>query len=410
MKGITAWPRSNPPEAGVEIDESGLIQPDQLAPAPPDTGKKRLNDKKQWADPLAEWDESASTASPNNTVNAAVLTPDSALSTNADAVIKPKGNGALIAHIPDSVAAGGNKRGAYAVDWQLVRSVAANVASGQSSVIGGGEENKASSAWSTVSGGKTNYATDLYATIGGGEQNAASQDWTTISGGKQNLASDQYATVGGGLSNSASGARSTIAGGDDNDATGQHSAVGGGFLNDADGTASTVPGGYGNDANGQGSTILGTYYAKTDLFCQVAQAGGRFGAAGDAQQSTLTARIQTTNGTANVEMFLDGVTERLVLPNDTTWMFTVRIVARRTDVDGESAAYQIQGCIDRNGSAATTALVGSPTKAVVAEDTAAWDCQVTADTTNGSLKIDVTGEASKTIRWVASIHLVHVTG
>jgi hypothetical protein len=33
----------------------------------------------------------------------------------------------------------------------------------------------------------------------------------------------------------------------------------------------------------------------------------------------------------------------------------------------------------------------------------AWDAAVTVDTTNGALQVTVTGELSKTIRWVATV-------
>jgi hypothetical protein len=86
------------------------------------------------------------------------------------------------------------------------------------------------------------------------------------------------------------------------------------------------------------------------------------------------------------------------------------VVARRTDADNESAGYEFAGVVDRNGSAATTAIVGTVMKTVLAEDTTAWDCAVTADTTNGGLAFTVTGEAAKTIRWVATVWTSEVTG
>ena len=50
----------------------------------------------------------------------------------------------------------------------------------------------------------------------------------------------------------------------------------------------------------------------------------------------------------------------------------------------------------------TLTLIGSE-KTEVAEDTAAWDVNVTADTTNGRPDIEVTGEAAKNIDWYASV-------
>jgi hypothetical protein len=137
-------------------------------------------------------------------------------------------------------------------------------------------------------------------------------------------------------------------------------------------------------------------------------AAGNFAVAGDAKTGQYVAKTSTTTNTPT-ELLINGA-QRLVLANDSTWKFEVHVVARRTDADDESAAYTFQGCIDRNGSAATTALVGTVLTTVVAEDTAAWDVTVDADTTNGSLRIQVTGENAKTIRWVAFIRTVEVTG
>ena len=95
----------------------------------------------------------------------------------------------------------------------------------------------------------------------------------------------------------------------------------------------------------------------------------------------------------------------LTVPNDTTWMFTSYVVARRTDADNESAAYWIQGAIDNN--AGTVALVGA-VQVTAIEDTAAWNA--TAVALGGKFLIRVTGEAAKTIYWNAVTHIVQVSG
>jgi hypothetical protein len=53
---------------------------------------------------------------------------------------------------------------------------------------------------------------------------------------------------------------------------------------------------------------------------------------------------------------------------------------------------------------------GLGTKTIVAEDTSAWDVTITADNTNDGINVLVTGEASKTIRWVARIEITVVAG
>lgn len=144
---------------------------------------------------------------------------------------------------------------------------------------------------------------------------------------------------------------------------------------------------------------------------QFARACGNFENIGDAQTSYLIARAETTNDTPTSALIGNyNATGYLYVPNNSTWLFDILVVARRTDADDESAAYRFQGCIDRNGYAGSTALVGSVTKSVLCEDSSAWDADVTADSTNGAINITVTGESGKTIRWVAFVRTVEVTG
>ena len=112
------------------------------------------------------------------------------------------------------------------------------------------------------------------------------------------------------------------------------------------------------------------------------------------QSNSFTATAQTTDGTSNVELLLSGSPSRCIISNDTTWLFTISLVARRMDAKNESVAYKFEGCIDNNTN--TVALVGSVEKTVLAEDSV-WGADVVADNTNKSLKIQVTGEAGKTI-------------
>jgi hypothetical protein len=104
------------------------------------------------------------------------------------------------------------------------------------------------------------------------------------------------------------------------------------------------------------------------------------------------------------------MTPALVIPNDTTWSFIINVAARRTDVDNESASYVIQGCIDRNATAATTAVVGTIVITPIAEDTVAWNVTAGVNVTTGALELSVVGEASKTIKWNALVQITAVTG
>jgi hypothetical protein len=115
----------------------------------------------------------------------------------------------------------------------------------------------------------------------------------------------------------------------------------------------------------------------------------------------------TTSGTTTSLNFAlnDTAPAGLLIPDDTTWMFTIYVVARRTDADNESAAYWLQGAADRN--AGVGALVGA-VQITAIEDTPAW--AATATMVGNRLLIRVTGEAAKTIYWNAVAHIVQVSG
>jgi hypothetical protein len=153
--------------------------------------------------------------------------------------------------------------------------------------------------------------------------------------------------------------------------------------------------------------------AESDTKQVMSLASGQFSAAGDASTNLYVIRRQTTDATQSY-LTTDGASESasnsMVMPNDTTWGFRITVAARRADVDGESASYEYKGCIKRDGTAGSTAIVGSVFESVYAESTAAWTVAVDADTTLGALRVRVTGQAAKTIRWVAFVEICQAIG
>lgn len=101
--------------------------------------------------------------------------------TNLSIIFKPKGNGSLLASIPDG-ATEGNTRGIQSVDWQLVRGTNTEVASGNYSVLAGGNSNTASGDYSSVLGGNSNIASGDYSSTLGGDSNIASGDYSVAAG------------------------------------------------------------------------------------------------------------------------------------------------------------------------------------------------------------------------------------
>jgi len=137
-------------------------------------------------------------------------------------------------------------------------------------------------------------------------------------------------------------------------------------------------------------------------------ANGNFATDGDAQSSRYVARVQTSSATS-AEMFIDGTSLRLIIPASTAWNFTVKVISREAATQ-DTKAFKIEGLIKRDG-ANVTSIIDTTIDTVLAGDagSAAWTTVVTADDINEALIITVTGEAAKTINWVANIDLVEVS-
>lgn len=287
-------------------------------------------------------------------------------------------------------------RGTGSVDMQVKRSAGNQVTAGAYATISGGLDNRASNASSSVHGGRAGICAGNATVVAGGHTGSTLQNYCVALGGYGNVVSGSLRCVmfGGKSNSTTSGAETVVFGGTGHTLTTANSVVLGG-------ASCTCTAGTNNAAMGN--------HAKASKRAEIAHAAGFFAADEDAQGAQYVLRNSTTNATPAV-LFLNGSSERLTLTNDATFFFDILVVARRTDANDESAAYHFAGCIDRNASAAATALVGSVTKTVIAEDTAAWDCNVTADSTNGAISITVTGEAAKTIRWVAHVRTVETIG
>ncbi len=142
----------------------------------------------------------------------------------------------------------------------------------------------------------------------------------------------------------------------------------------------------------------------------VAVSHGRFSNTGDAQACKYIMRTHTT-GALWTELFLDGTagSQRLELPDDSTWSYQIQITAHRTDAGDGHAGYTAAGVIYRGAGVGSTTLQGKPTIQKLSESDPSWDINIEADTTNGSLKITSKGETGKIIRWVAAINTVEIT-
>ena len=303
---------------------------------------------------LTYFTESENTSSPNNTVSANRFIATGSAS-NIDAVFQPKGTGAILAQLPDNATSGGNKRGDYAVDLQMNRNNANQVASGECSVIGGGQRNRVAGDWCAIAGGQDNKITSGgNAFIGGGYLNTIGGGGASILGGTYNTCDDSHSTIIG------------------------HRAK----------------------SRWRGAIIFG------------ANSSTAIGSNGGEQSSITHYKGSTTNATATTIGTAGNTPDTIrsiTLPNNSSYGFTMTVIGA-VGSGGNTSMWKFEGLIKRGANAASTAIVGNVVKNRIAYDSgaSAWDVAVTANT-SGSLVVTVTGQASTTIRWIANIETTELT-
>ena len=296
-------------------------------------------------------------------------------------------------------------------NWNFILSGYDNVVNGWAVVMNGFHNKVAQGGnHATISGGSIHsIGAANYDTIGGGTGHtiADGASGSTIGGGVSNTINPNAtsATIAGGNGNSVSQMRATIAGGNANTASGNGSSVAGGDTNTAAGSGSTVLGGVGNTATGAWSVASG--YGAIATSNGMRSHGAQFTTPGDGQDTTVILKAEVATATTTT-LSLQG-SGGLVIPADTTWAFSALVVARRTDADGENAAWRVEGVFKRDAGN-TAALVGTPTVTPLgANSGSTWSVAVTSATA-GNLNIRVTGEDAKTIRWLATLRIAHVSG
>lgn len=277
-----------------------------------------------------------------------------ATTTNANLVLNPNGTGAIVASIPDGTATGGNARGTNAVDLQMSRSAATQIAAYSGSGILSGINNTVLTNYSVICGGSGNTINhdDLF--------------YISIVGGLSNSITGRYGFIGGGQSNTGGAynvPHTSILGGQSNTASGTQSSVLGGFSNSASGVLSIV-GGTSCYAAGNYSVALGRSLEST---AQSGFTSGAFGTAylyaqrthgnssnnvpynSNAQISDLISRkIDTLTTGGTTVLSLDGTgTTNLVIPgligsgNSRAWNVQVNWVAVVTAITGTATGVTV---------------------------------------------------------------------
>lgn len=130
------------------------------------------------------------------------------------------------------------------------------------------------------------------------------------------------------------------------------------------------------------------YLCKADQSGEVAFSTAAFSVAGDFKETNRFAVATTSNATPSDSTF--------ALGNNSTLSFSAKVTARRTDSDGENDGWEFKGLIHRDANAASTTLDALQVNQIGATG---WAADITADTSGGGVKVTLTGETGKTIRW-----------
>ena len=234
-----------------------------------------------------------------------------------------------------------------------------------------------------------------------------------------------YSNIAMGVNAKATSGGSTVAIGAGTVASGNFAAAVGANCEATNGGSAF---GRASDATGSFSLALGAsnlasqFYsvaignnAKSETKGKLAYGSGRFTTNGDVQAGTFILRMASTSATA-VTLTSDGsvtadTINQIILPNNSAYSFSGTIIARQQAAGGSNyASWEIKGALLRDANAASTVLGnGIVNKLYATSGASAWAIALSADTTNGGLKIEVTGAAATNIRWVATVNTSEVT-
>lgn len=363
-----------------------------FAPKAPNDTTKFLRGDATWAvvpaGGLTKFTESEATTSPNNTVYVDSLTAAGS-TTNVDVAIVPKGSGAILAAIPDNTATGGNKRGAGAVDLQTTRTNANQVASGNYAFVAG-NGNRAEGIYASIPGGYSNIATGAFGCFSGGGNNS-STGTTSFTFGQSNTASAGTSFALGTTCTSSGG--NSFAMGLSAGASGQ----------------SSFSLGSGTTANADYSFAMGYWAHCFGIVGRQSYSSGPESTYGDSQKSLFILRERTTDSTATTlttNSSAASTNNQVILSNQSSYRFKGTIIGKQSGSTNASA-WDVDGLIVRGANAAATTLLIS--NVTLVQNTPAWGTPtLAADTTNGGLRVQVTGAAATNIQWTAVIETTEV--
>lgn len=281
----------------------------------------------------------------------------------------------------------------YSFGHITTASSSAATAIGQNSAFGGSKA--VTGAGAMALGGSYASGTDSFAAaVANNTSTYGATGANSVAIGYQATASAPKTTAIGGERPTASASNAVALGGEFAAASGALSVVLAGSVNTASGEASYA---FGKRAQAiQVQKYAYGHQLGTSEACQ----GGYMVLAAVTTAETATQLRSNTNAASTAN--------QVILPNNSAHAFTGTVVARQQAAGGtKSAAWKVEGLIQREGSAGTTTLVASTVTAI--SNVPGWTLALSADTTNGGLAVTATGAAATNIRWVATIQTSEVT-
>jgi len=112
----------------------------------------------------------------------------------------------------------------------------------------------------------------------------------------------------------------------------------------------------------------------------------------------------STSDANDTELFINGSDERFGVGTGEAVCFTVHVVGKGTDANGEYAMYKFMGAIVNNNGTTTLYNV---VKEVIAESESGFDANIdeTSSEANDALVVMVNGDGANTMKWTAAIDL-----
>lgn len=184
---------------------------------------------------------------------------------------------------------------------------------------------------------------------------------------------------------------------------------------------STVASGYAAHAEGSTSTASAYYSHAGGNWAQAPRVGqwarGMYhqNYANIGQNISLSFGAGTTNATVTpmmcdgsaVAVLTAGSINVLTLAVKTSFHFRIECIAKRDTTGYEAAGFFLQGVVTRDATG-NARIIGTPTYTTWADAGATtWAVTLSINTTNATLnylQINVTGEASKSIAWIAGLY------